>query len=131
MHVFACKFCKLQTGCSKAMHQSLCLQKLKQVLKLGIRRRERFKVNPRKINLGSKSKDFFFFNLACLPHILCPDAHIKHKLPLFMVLIYFSQEHMATNCIYRQVYKNFITFSLTKSNHVLSIFAIYQSCNYF
>lgn len=114
------------------MHQSLCLQKLRQVQKLGLRGRER----ALKSILENKSRvkvQGFFFNLACLPHILilCPDVHIKHKLPLFMALIYFSQDHKTTNCIYRQVYKNFSSFSLTKSNSVLSVFAIYQTCNNF
>ena len=43
-----------------------------------------------------------------------------------MVLIYFSDDQMVANCIYRQIYENFISFSLTKSKYVLSVSAIYQ-----
>lgn len=81
---------------------------------------------------GSKFKDFFFYSV-CLPEILifCPDVHIKPKLFLFTVLIYFSEDQMVTNCIYRQIYENFISFSLTKCNYVLSVFATYEQSNNF
>lgn len=41
-----------------------------------------------------------------------------------MVLIYFSEDQMVTNHIYRQIYENFIGFSLTKSNCFISLYNI-------